>query len=769
MNDPAAARQVAALAIKGGTLQLANSRVDVKVCNEYTRVSPMRACRRARLAVQGPLLDADCSECCKVALNNAVLTAVGNLGGTARLGGKAALDVRNSTLHGMALEAAAGVTVSFITSRCGNCTINSSALASKMVVVNSEFDPALNETLLGSFGSCTELQGRGVCDRSAICTDQPSGGRQCSCPFGFKAGTNEDGSGCIDLCALAREANVSADSIVLKPDGANLVNESAKLSFSNFASARSHELSLRLVPKNGTPDAPLTDPSKLVKTGITSAGLYELQLRHELRNTAEHKTTICPLVENLQVQCTPGLSAADAAGLPCMPILNLSQASVRIESSTGKVLFDGSSRAPISAGDKLKVEVSVRDVLGNPVTRNTLGLAISLEGKTSKNSAPFDPPSKDHPSTFVVRIQEMWTKDAGEVQMHFLVQSKPLYNLTLQIVENASQKIAMGSTAAVLSGVLLVSSIYLMIRHGAKAKALVLSLVTKEGKMVWGFLGEGFDMVGDYAMVFAIHAAFNDTEENRLKAAPVYIPALVSLVVSTIVSLAALAVRGTSTVTQLRRRRLELKDFGKRRGYAELLDVKIEDAERHCKQTYIGVALALFEEVPMGGIGIFFLSQRYNAPWFPIASIFSSGVMLGIKVAATTTLPYWWAKLKKWQASARPVRECAALGTELVIASVESGDAPNGAGEQASSLLHSLHELRTFTRRVARSAEPLSTPDAKNLVKIIAGLLKMEHKVLHYIETLSALEDPEDPEPKPDMTQVLLSVGPFRITRVVHG
>ena len=50
------------------------------------------------------------------------------------------------------------------------------------------------------------------------------------------------------------------------------------------------------------------------------------------------------------------------------------------------------------------------------------------------------------------------------------------------------------------------------------------------------------------------------------------------------------------------------------------LDIKIEDAQRQCKQTYIGIALALFEQVPMGGIGIFFLGQRYNAPWFPIAS-----------------------------------------------------------------------------------------------------------------------------------------------------
>jgi hypothetical protein len=129
-------------------------------------------------------------------------------------------------------------------------------------------------------------------------------------------------------------------------------------------------------------------------------------------------------------------------------------------------------------------------------------------------------------------------------------------------------------------------------------------------------------------------------------------------------------------------------------------------------------------------------------------------MMLGIKVAAATALPYWWAKLKKWQASARPVRERAALGTELVTASAELAGAPNGADEPAF-LIRSLHELRTLTRRVARSAEPLSMPDAEVLAKLIAGLMKMEHKVLHYIETLSAPEEPE-PEPQPDMIEVVL-------------
>ncbi len=343
------------------------------------------------------------------------------------------------------------------------------------------------------------------------------------------------------------------------------------------------------------------------------------------------------------------------------------------------------------------------------------------------------------------------------MQLHFKLKSEVVYILTIQVVGSSSKQVAMGITAAVLVGALLVVMLYVVFKHGTKARSVVLSLVTKEGKMVWGVLGEGFDMAGDYGMFFAIQAALNDTETNRRNAAPVYIPALVSLVVSTVISLLALAVRFAIMVIQLRRRRRELKGFGQRKSYVEQLDIKIEDAERQCKQTYIGIALALFEQVPMGGIGIFFLSQRYAAPWFPIASVFSSGVMLGMKVASITTLPYWWAKLKKWQASATPVVKDAALGTELAATAVGSGDAPNGE-DGVATLALGLQELRSHTLRVAHSAEALALPakaQADALTKVVAELAKMDHKLaLYYDHLLSAPADPE-PEPEPSIIEVI--------------
>jgi hypothetical protein len=159
----------------------------------------------------------------------------------------------------------------------------------------------------------------------------------------------------------------------------------------------------------------------------------------------------------------------------------------------------------------------------------------------------------------------------------------------------------------------------------------------------------------------------------------------------------------------------------------------------------------------MGAIGIFFLSQRYAAPWFPIASVFSSGVMLGMKVASVTTLPYWWAKLKKWQASATPVGKDAALGTELAATSMGSGDAPNGE-DGVAALALGLQELRSHTLRIAHSAEALALPakaQADAVTKVVAELAKMDHKLaLHSDHLLSAPADPE-PEPEPSIIEVI--------------
>ncbi len=177
--------------------------------------------------------------------------------------------------------------------------------------------------------------------------------------------------------------------------------------------------------------------------------------------------------------------------------------------------------------------------------------------------------------------------------------------------------------------------------------------------MAWSVICEVFDIAGDYGMFMGIQAAYHDTAENRAKAAPVYISAMVAVIVCTLISVAALGIRMVLLVKQMRRRRRELLGIGQRREYALVLDGKIEDAERQCVQVYIGIALACCEDLPMGGIGLYFLSTNYAIPPFIIVSLFTSALLLGMKISKVTTLPYWFGKLKKWQAS-RPAGECRA-------------------------------------------------------------------------------------------------------------
>jgi hypothetical protein len=133
--------------------------------------------------------------------------------------------------------------------------------------------------------------------------------------------------------------------------------------------------------------------------------------------------SVCKLIEKLRVSCTPGLSATDADGLACMPMVLITAADVRIVSSTDKVLLDaGRLVAPIMAGDKLRVEVTVRDIYGTLVTRSSLGLGVLLEqmpiARSKTNSAPFEPPTNSS-NSFVLTIPEMWVTEAAEFKCAF--------------------------------------------------------------------------------------------------------------------------------------------------------------------------------------------------------------------------------------------------------------------------------------------------------------------------------------------------------------
>jgi hypothetical protein len=122
----------------------------------------------------------------------------------------------------------------------------------------------------------------------------------------------------------------------------------------------------------------------------------------------------------------------------------------------------------------------------------------------------------------------------------------------------------------------------LFAKHGTKAKAVLLSIVQREVKMVWSILGEGFDLAGDTAVFLAI----KDDAQNpvlRASVSAIIIPAWISFSLSMVVSLVSLLVRGSIFVVQFRRRRHDVSRIGGPVPYLQRLEAKIEDGRRTIK------------------------------------------------------------------------------------------------------------------------------------------------------------------------------------------
>ena len=141
---------------------------------------------------------------------------------------------------------------------------------------------------------------------------------------------------------------------------------------------------------------------------------------------------------------------------------------------------------------------------------------------------------------------------------------------------------------------------------------------------------------------------------------------------------------------------------------------------------------------------MYWFIEKYSIPWTQVISLFTSALALGMKLSSVSTLPYWWAKLKKWSANTRPVGERAALGTELAAAAIADG-AVRDDGDDMATLGDGLQHLRTMNLAVARRAERQSTPTA---AAIAAKLMKMDHVLLQFLDMVpAAASDRSEPAP----------------------
>jgi hypothetical protein len=98
-----------------------------------------------------------------------------------------------------------------------------------------------------------------------------------------------------------------------------------------------------------------------------------------------------------------------------------------------------------------------------------------------------------------------------------------------------------------------------------------------------------------------------------------------------------------------------------------------------------------------------------------VISLFTSGVMLGLKLAQVTALPAMWGKLSKWRSRAQPLCEAAdPEGTELHEAPADTTDAPVTAEEYAAML----HQIEAAILALAGRAGPQVAADRMHLRKL---------------------------------------------------
>ena len=207
-------------------------------------------------------------------------------------------------------------------------------------------------------------------------------------------------------------------------------------------------------------------------------------------------------------------------------------------------------------------------------------------------------------------------------------------------------------------------------------------MLQREARLFFSLLSEGVDLAGDTTMLIAI---LQDAQDplRRAGVQAIVVPICVSFGLSAVISLVALVIRAGIVMTQLRRRRRDLETIvSGSKTYVEKLEEKLENGQHECKQVarsprilccelliasrvhrcsclastqiYIDIGLALFEDVPMGIIGLHFLAVKYKIPLFQAISLIVSWLLLGTKISAIKTLPMRWARLGKWRKFAQP-------------------------------------------------------------------------------------------------------------------
>ncbi len=109
-----------------------------------------------------------------------------------------------------------------------------------------------------------------------------------------------------------------------------------------------------------------------------------------------------------------------------------------------------------------------------------------------------------------------------------------------------------------------------------------------------------------------------------------------------------------------------------------------------------------------------------------VISLFTSGVMLGLKLAQVTALPAMWGKLSKWRSRAQPLCEAAdPEGTELHQAPADTTDAPFTTEEYATTLHKIEADILLLAKKTRVTADKLQLHKLAHKFAMLAANAKL--------------------------------------------
>jgi hypothetical protein len=345
-------------------------------------------------------------------------------------------------------------------------------------------------------------------------------------------------------------------------------------------------MDLRMLPTAGSRSASMSisdgtsNLSGLLQPGNTPTGTYELIV-------SDSDPTGCKSQKSfrIKVKCKAGYSAFPE-GTSCTANLDPRKCNMTVRTSSGMDVVDG---VQVEAGEKLTVRFAAFDLDGQPISRPNLGIELNISGRfNGANGMPLQ--LVENGTFYEARLPEIWIREPEPVviALKWLPCESPDCPklVTFKVIEPSKQKLIIGGVAGGLAICVLLATVYLFAKHGAKAKGIVLAIVEKDAKMVWSLFGEVFDLSGDTVMFLAILADASDPL-RRAKVERILVVVWVSFSLSVVISAVSLVVKGGVVMTLLRRRRSSFQMVGRVQSYGRALAGKIEDAENRLKEVLL--------------------------------------------------------------------------------------------------------------------------------------------------------------------------------------